>query len=287
MGHPSQIPRGHPAAGRLLGFARREPAAAVTCFFLAAMIVLAVTAPIWVPYSPVTQNLGAISQPPSLSHLLGTDDLGRDLLSRLVWGARVSLNGVALAVGIAVGFGMLVGVPSGYFGGVVDEVAMRIVDTLLSFPAILLAIAIVGTLGPNLTNAMIAVGVVFFPIIARTARAQVLRAKQDLHITVVRSFGASHWRIIFRHILPNSVQPVIVQAALLSAFALLAEASLSFLGLGVQPPDPSWGQMLGRAFRFLRQSQWQIFPPGIAITVTALSFNILGDALRRELDPRV
>lgn len=253
---------------------------------LGLLMLTAVLADLLAPYDPRAQDVTAILQAPSSAHLLGTDDLGRDVLSRLVFGARVSLQASVLAVSVAVVLGVPIGIVAGYFGGWVDNVLMRIVDTLLSFPAIILAIAITAALGPSLTNSMAAVGVVFAPSLARLMRAQILAVKESPYIEAARSFACSRRRIVFRHILPNAVQPVLVQCALLLGLALLAEASLSFLGLGVQPPDASWGSMLARAYSFIGIAPLQIIAPGVAIAVTVLAFNMLGDAAQLALDPR-
>jgi peptide/nickel transport system permease protein len=222
---------------------------------------------------------------PSAAHLLGTDDLGRDVFSRMVHGAAASLYASALAVGIAILLGLPVGLLAGYLGGWVDDGISRFIDALLSFPSIVLAIAVTGALGIGLTNGMIAVGIVFSPQLARLVRARALVVRQELYVDASRCFGASTARILWRHVLPNTVQPVIVQVTLLLAAALLAEASLSFLGLGIQPPSPSWGSMLARAYQNMELSPAQMFPPGLAILFTALAFNTLGESLRVALDP--
>lgn len=265
---------------------RRPRQLRVSLAILVVLVLIAVFADLLAPYDPRAQDVTAILQPPSSTHLLGTDDLGRDVLSRLIFGARVSLQASILAVAVAVLLGVPIGILAGYFGGWIDNVLMRIVDTLLSFPAIILAIAITAALGPSLTNSMTAVGVVFAPSLARLMRAQILAVKEAPYIEAARSFACSGRRIVFRHILPNAVQPVLVQCALLLGLALLAEASLSFLGLGVQPPDASWGSMLARAYSFIALAPLQIITPGIAIAVTVLAFNLLGDAAQLALDPR-
>jgi peptide/nickel transport system permease protein len=207
------------------------------------------------------------------------------VFSRLIYGAPVSLYACVLAVGIAVIVGLPFGLVIAFAGGWVDAAGSRVVDTLLSFPAIVLAIGVTGALGISTTHAMVAVGIVFSPILARVARAQTLVVRQALFVDAARSFGASPLRIVLCHIAPNALQPVIVQITLSLAMALLAEASLSFLGLGVQPPDPSWGNMLARAYGYMEIAPEQMYPPGIAILLTALSFNALGEWLRLALDP--
>ena len=265
---------------------RRIPVSALAAMsFLGFILLLGLLAPLVAPYDPVQQNLDEMLMGPGAGHLLGTDDLGRDVLSRLIYGAPVSLYACVLAVGIAVAVGLPFGLVIAFAGGWVDAVGSRVIDTLLSFPAIVLAIGVTGALGISTTHAMVAVGIVFSPILARVARAQTLVVRQALFVDAARSFGASPGRIVLRHIAPNALQPVIVQVTLSLAMALLAEASLSFLGLGVQPPDPSWGNMLARAYGYMEIAPEQMYPPGIAILLTALSFNALGEWLRLALDP--
>ena len=260
-------------------------AAIVSLFFLIALFLLALLAPIIAPYGPTTQNLGNILAEPSWAHWMGTDDLGRDVLSRLIHGAPSSLFASFLAVAVGCILGVPVGLLAGFMGGWVDDIISRVIDTLLSFPGIVLAIGVTGALGIGLTNGMIAVGIVFSPGLARLMRAQTLVVKQELYVDASRCFGASLGRILLKHVAPNAIQPVIVQVTLLLAVALLAEASLSFLGLGVQPPQPSWGGMLARAYNYMELAPEQMYAPGIAILLTALSFNTLGEALRAALDP--
>lgn len=253
--------------------------------FLAIVILAAILAP-WIGTGdPNAQDLTATLQGPSAHHLLGTDNLGRDLWTRLVFGARVSVLASAIAAGVAMVIGIPIGIAAGYFGRWVDAVLMRVTDTLLSFPAIVLAVGIGAALGPGLVNSMTAVGVVFSPILARLARGQVMAVKQRLFVSAAWTYGTTNLRIVRRHILPNIVQPLIVQIALIMGMALLAEASLSFLGLGVQPPTASWGTMLHDAFQFISMSPGAIYAPGLAIALTALSFNALGDSLRDRFDP--
>ena len=260
-------------------------AAVLALFFLVALFALALAAPLIAPYPPTAQNLGNTLAEPSWEHWMGTDDLGRDVLSRLIHGAPATLYASFLAVGIACLIGIPIGLAAGFAGGWLDDVISRVVDTLLSFPAIVLAIGVTGALGIGLTNGMISVGIVFSPLLARLVRAQTLVVKQELYVDAARCFGASPVRIVVHHIVPNAIQPVIVQVTLLLAAALLAEASLSFLGLGVQPPNPSWGAMLARAYNYLEIAPEQMYAPGLAILLTALSFNALGESLRVALDP--
>jgi peptide/nickel transport system permease protein len=226
-------------------------------------------------------------RPLSPGHLLGTDELGRDLLSRVLWGARVSLPVAFVAVAVGLFGGGLIGLASGYWGGIVDLLLMRFIDALLAFPALILAIAIVAALGPNLTNAMIAIGVVAIPVYARLVRALVLQLKQMEFVTATRSLGATAPRIIVRHLIPNLLNPIIVQVSLSAGFAILSEAVLSFLGLGAQVPTPDWGVMINSGATFLANDPWLAIVPGAAISLTVYSFNFLGDSLRDALDPRL
>jgi peptide/nickel transport system permease protein len=280
------IPRRRPLAGvrRWLQGDLRAPLA---LGFLLILALLAIFAPLIAPYSPTDQNYDAMLQGPSAHHLFGTDDLGRDILSRLLYGAPVSLYASIMAVAIGLAIGLPIGLCAGYFGGGVDPVISRIIDTLLSFPGIVLAVGVTGALGIGEVHSMIAVGIVFSPEIARLIRSQTLVLKGELFVDAARGFGASTARILVRHILPNAVQPVIVQVTLLLAVALLVEASLSFLGLGSQPPSPSWGAMLAEAYGNMEAAPGQMYPPGIAILLTALAFNALGGSLRTALDPKL
>jgi peptide/nickel transport system permease protein len=270
---------------RLRAWLGGNAAAVVALFFLVALFGMAALAPWIAPYSPTAQNLGNTLAEPSAAHWMGTDDLGRDVLSRLIHGAPASLFASFLAVAVAAAIGVPVGLLAGFMGGWVDDIISRMIDTLLSFPGIVLAIGVTGALGIGLTNAMLAVGIVFSPGLARLMRAQTLVVKQELYVDASRCFGAGLGRILLKHVAPNAIQPVIVQVTLLLAVALLAEASLSFLGLGVQPPLPSWGGMLARAYNYMEIAPEQMYAPGIAILVTALAFNTLGEALRQALDP--
>ena len=273
-----------PAAARRRGVGLDLPTI-LSGLFLLLLAVVTLGAPWLMSASPVEQDYALVLSPPSAAHWLGTDDLGRDVLSRLVHGGRASLLGAFLAVAVGTLIGVPIGLLAGFQGGRLDEVVGRLLDTLLSFPAIVLATAITGALGIGLTNGMIAVGVVFSPVLARLARAQAMVIKQELYVDAARSFGASNREMLLCHILPNAVQPLIVQITLMLALALLAEASLSFLGLGVQPPWPSWGAMLSRAYHYMEVAPEQMFAPGCAILLTAMSFNALGETLRQMLDP--
>jgi len=269
----------------LMRWARRDKRGAISLLFLVLLAAVALLAPVIAPYAPTAQDASLTLAEPSAEHLLGTDDLGRDVFSRLIHGAPATLYASFLAVAVALVIGVPVGLVAGFVGGWVDDVISRLIDTLLSFPAIVLAIAVTGALGIGLTNSMISVGIVFSPQLARLVRAQTLIIKQELYVDAARVFGASLPRILWRHVLPNAVQPVLVQVTMLLAIALLAEASLSFLGLGVQPPDPSWGAMLARAYQYMEIAPEQMYAPGIAILLTALAFNALGESLRVALDP--
>jgi peptide/nickel transport system permease protein len=274
--------------GRLSGFARwlvSDIRGALSLAMLVTLLLISLLGPWISPYAPAAQDLDAAMAPMSAEHWLGADDLGRDTLSRLIYGGMASLYASFLAVIIAVLIGVPVGILAGYLGGWVDTVISRIIDSFLSFPAIVLAIAVTGALGIGLTNGMISVGIVFAPQLARLVRARTLVVRNELYVDAARCFGGSTKRILWRHVLPNAIQPVIVQVTLLLAAALLAEASLSFLGLGIQSPDPSWGAMLARAYQNMEIAPEQMYPPGIAILVTALAFNTLGESLRVALDP--
>ncbi|WP_208379098.1 ABC transporter permease [Cumulibacter soli] len=266
---------------------RNDRIAFVAAIFLAIVVLCAILAPIIAPADPNKQELTAILLPPSADHLLGTDDVGRDLFSRLIYGSQVSLIAALISVGVGVIFGVAIGVIAGFAGGWVDAIIMRFVDTLLAFPALVLAIGVGAALGPGLVKAMVAVGVVFAPIFARLARGQVLALKERLFIEVASTYGTSKARIVRRHILPNIARPIVVQATFLMAVGLLAEAALSFLGLGVRPPTSSWGSMLKSAFDFVASAPYQIYAPGAAIALTVLAFNLLGDFANDVLDPTI
>jgi peptide/nickel transport system permease protein len=272
-------------AMRLLRWMRSDIRAVLSIGFLLFLLLISILAPAIAPYAPTDQNVSDLLSPPSATHWLGTDDLGRDVLSRLIYGAPNSLYASFLAVFIAVLLGVPIGLLIGFIGGWFDEIVSRFIDALLSFPPIVLAIAVTGALGIGLTNAMLAVGFVFAPFLARIVRAQTLVVKTALYVDASRGFGASTPYIIWKHILPNAIQPVIVQVTLALAIALLAEAALSFLSLGVQPPAASWGGMLARAYNYIEIAPEQMYAPGMAILLTALAFNALGESMRVALDP--
>jgi peptide/nickel transport system permease protein len=270
-------------AWRRLG---QRPAALVGLAVILFFVGIALAAPLVSPYDPIATDWLAVRKAPSLRHLFGTDEIGRDVLSRVICGARASLLAGLVSVSIALALGMPLGLVSGYQGGIVDGVAMRMIDAMLAIPFLILAIALAAFLGPNLTNAMIAIGVSQMPVFARLTRAQVLAAKHEDYVEAARALGNPDRRILLRHILPNISAPILVQATLAIASAIIAEASLSFLGLGQQPPAPSWGSMLNTAKNFLSQAPWMAVWPGLAIFSLVLSFNLLGDGLRDALDPR-
>ncbi|MCQ1837109.1 ABC transporter permease [Neorhizobium galegae] len=261
--------------------------ALISLAYLSVLVLAAIFAPLIVPYAPNKQNLMDLLAPPSGAHWLGTDDLGRDTLSRLIYGSYNALYAASLAVGIGVAIGVPLGVFIGFVGGWVDQVGSRIIDGVLAFPPLVLAVAVTGALGIGLTNAMIAVGFAFAPVLARTMRAQTLVVKNALYVEAATGFGASRLHLILRHILPNAIQPVIVEVTLMLAVALLAEAGLSFLSLGVQPPESSWGGMLARAYHYVEVAPEQMYAPGFAILFTALAFNTLGESIRVLLDPTI
>lgn len=250
------------------------------------VVLAAVFAPELAPYSPTEQDLFNRLQPPSVAHPMGTDQLGRDILSRLLFGARISLRLACVVVGITLTIGTIVGVAAGYIGGWVDEALMRVVDILLAFPGILLALVIAGFLGPSLTNIMIALAAVGWTQYARVVRGSVLSVREEEYVKAAQIMGVSDTRIVVRHLLPNVLTPVIVLATMDMAYVILGTAGLSFLGLGAQPPTPEWGTMLASGRNFVETAWWVVNFPGIAIMITVLGFNLLGDGLRDVLDPQ-
>ncbi|AGC49659.1 ABC transporter permease [Lawsonia intracellularis] len=251
------------------------------------MVVIAVFAPLLAPYDPTELHLNAVLEPPSNTFLLGTDALGRDVLSRLLYGARASLGVGFIAVGIAVVIGVFFGLIAGYFGGITDEIIMRVVDTMLCFPSFFLILAVIAFLEPSLTNIMIIIGLTSWMGVARLVRAETLSLRERDFIAAAKLCGASTTRILLIHILPNTLTPVFISATLGIAGAILVESSLSFLGLGVQPPDPSWGNMLMEGKDTLEIAPWLSFYPGLAILITILGYNLLGEGLRDTFDPRL
>lgn len=249
-------------------------------------IVIALFAPSIAPQDPLETSWSAVRKAPSAQYLFGTDEIGRDVLSRVIWGARASLMAGLVSVCIAMALGVPIGLLAGYVGGWTDSLISRFTDAMLAVPFLILAIVLAAFLGPSLTNAMIAIGVSATPIFIRLTRGQVLSVKVEDYVEAARAVGNPHWRIALRHILPNILPPLIVQATLAIAAAIIAEASLSFLGLGQQPPAPSWGSMLNTAKNYVDNSPWMAIWPGVSIFLLVLSFNLLGDGLRDALDPR-
>jgi peptide/nickel transport system permease protein len=254
---------------------------------LALAILVALAAPLLAPYDPLKQNLGNALAAPGRAHLLGTDNVGRDVLSRVIWGTRISLVAGFLSVAIALCVGVTFGVVAGFCGGRIDGAVMRVMDAVLSFPPLVLALALGAVLGAGLSGVLLALGVVYTPTFARLMRGQVLTIKARDYVDAARALGAPGWRIACRHVLPNATAPIVVQASLSVAFAILAEASLSFLGLGIQPPDASWGSMINAGRGYLQRAPWIVFGPGAALFITVVGLNFVGDAVREALDPRL
>lgn len=272
----------------MIAFLVRNPRIIVGGTIVAALLLAAIFAPVLAPYDPTAVVVQRSLQPPSAAHWLGTDDLGRDVLSRTLWGSRISLSVGLISVSIGFVVGVSLGLLAGYVGGAVDLLAMRAIDALLAFPALVLAIAITAALGPQLQNAMIAIGIVAVPAYTRLTRGQVLSVREREYVMAARAIGARPLEIVLRHIFPNISNPLVVQATLSTAFAILAEAALSFLGLGAQPPTPSWGQDINYSQRYLSNLFWWMSAgPGVAIFLAVFAFNFLGDALRDALDPRL
>jgi peptide/nickel transport system permease protein len=282
-----RVPR-EDRAGGIAYFARRNPRMIIGGALVLMWLFLALFAPWVAPYDPIKVNVSDSLIPPNGTHLLGTDDLGRDVLSRVIWGSRVSLFVGVISVTIGFVFGVSLGLAAGYLGGKFDLLAMRFIDALLAFPALVLAIAITSALGPQIQNAMIAIGIVAIPAYARLTRGQVLAVRARDFIVAARTIGCSPLRIVLWHIFPSVTNALVVQATLATAFAILAEAALSFLGLGPQPPYPSWGQDINYSQRYLPNLKWWMsVGPGLAIFSAVFAFNFLGDALRDALDPRL
>jgi peptide/nickel transport system permease protein len=264
----------------------RRPSAVLAGAVVGAFIVVALGAPRLAPYDPIATDFAAVRKAPSGVHRLGTDEVGRDVLSRLIWGARASLLAGLIPVAIAVTVSIPVGLLSGYAGGWVDDLIMRMTDAMLAIPFLIVAIALAAFLGPSLGNAMIAIGIATLPIFVRLARGTVLAIKTEEYIEAARAVGGSPLRIAGSHILPNMLPPLLIQSSLTVAAAIIAEASLSFLGMGQQPPAPSWGSMLNAAQRYLSQAPWMALYPGLVIFAIVVALNVLGDGLRDALDPR-
>ena len=265
---------------------RQHPIGTIGAFLIILVVLIAIGAPLVSPYDPTAQPSKRLLAP-NAQHLFGTDELGRDILSRIIYGSRISLYVGILAVSLAVAIGVPIGLSAGFIGGGFDSVVMRLIDIVLAFPALVLAIAITGMLGPSVTNCMIAIGIVYSPQFARVSRASVLTIKNEMYIEAARLVGCRTRRLISRHILPNMLAPLIVLITLQMSTAILTEAGLSFLGLGTQPPTPSWGLMLSAGRKYMELSPGVAIFPGLAIAITVLAFNFLGDGLRDALDPRL
>jgi peptide/nickel transport system permease protein len=279
---PKPASPGRRALRKLL---QRKPAV-VGLVIVVVFVALALFAPWIAPHDPVATSWGAIRKAPTLAYWFGTDEIGRDVLSRVIWGTRASLLAGVVSVSISLLLGVPIGLLAGFVGGVVDGFISRVTDAFLACPFLILAIALAAFLGPSLSNAMIAIGISATPIFVRLTRAQVINVKVEDYVEAARALGNPPWRIALRHVLPNVTAPLIVQATLAIAAAVIAEASLSFLGLGQQPPDPSWGSMLNTAKNYVDQAPWMAVWPGLAIFALVLAFNLVGDGLRDALDPR-
>ena len=265
---------------------RRRPSALIGLGVVVGFILLAIFAPYISPQDPIATSWVAIRKAPSAAHWFGTDEIGRDVLSRVIWGTQASLMAGVISVSISLLIGVPIGLLAGFVGGTVDAIISRITDAFLACPFLILAIALAAFLGPSLTNAMVAIGISAAPIFVRLTRGQVIQIKVEDFVEAARSVGNPPWRIALVHILPNILPPLLVQATLAIAAAVIAEASLSFLGLGQQPPAPSWGSMLNTAKNYIEQAPWMAIWPGISIFLLVLSFNLFGDGLRDALDPR-
>ena len=280
------LPREISPGRRVLMRLARRRGAMVALGVVVFFILLALLAPQLAPFDPLATSWSAVRKGPSAAHWFGTDEIGRDVLSRVIFGTRASLLAGCVSVSIALALGVPVGLAAGYIGGWVDALISRMTDAMLACPFLILAIALAAFLGPSLTNAMIAIGISATPIFVRLTRAAVLQVKVEDYIEAARAVGNSHLRIALRHILPNVVPPLIVQATLAVAAAVIAEAALSFLGLGQQPPAPSWGSMLNTAKNYIDNAPWMAVWPGLSIFLLVLSFNLLGDGLRDAFDPK-
>lgn len=280
---PPAVLRGPGITRRLLS----RPPAVIGLIIAVSMVVIAILAPIIAPYRPEASDFDAILSPPTPTHLFGTDELGRDILSRVMWGARASMQAGVLATLIAVMIAVPIGLLAGYYRGIADTLVMRLTDALLAFPFLIIAVGLAAILGPSLLNATAAIGIVQAPKLIRITRGEVLSLREENFVQAAIADGAPDRSVIFRHILPNAINVLLVQATVVLPFAILAEATLSFLGLGVQPPTPSWGVMLTAAQPYLGTAPWFGIMPGLAILITTLSFNLVGDGLRDVLDPRL
>jgi peptide/nickel transport system permease protein len=291
MAHDLSLPLASAAGPLPRTFVRpailRSPLATAGLVLIIIFAAGALLAPVIAPYDPLDQILISRLKPPSLEHLLGTDQLGRDVFSRMLFGARISLTIGLAVVASASAFGTLVGLMAGYSGGLVGEVLMRFTDIFFAFPPLILAMAIAGALGPSLNNAMIAIAVVTWPVYARLVRGQVLSLREREFVIAARSIGSSTPRILLRHLLPNTLAPILVQASFDMGGAILAAAGLSFIGFGAQPPTPEWGVMISEGRKFISTQPWLSLFPGLAILFTVAAFNLIGDGVRDVLDPRL
>jgi peptide/nickel transport system permease protein len=285
-GAPITLRPARPRWRETLGLLARNPTSAVSALLLLGLVLVAIFDETLAPEGPNEVDVADRLQAPSSAHWFGTDDLGRDILSRVILGAGVSLRVGFLAVGIALLIGTTIGLLAGFYGRWIDDALMRVMDMLFAFPAVLLAIAVLAVRGTGWGNTALAIGIVYIPVFARVTRASVLGVREEVYVRASRSVGASDWRLLTRHVLPNAAPPIIVQTSISLAFAVLAEAALSFLGLGTQPPNPSWGLMLAEGRGFIDLAWWLAFFPGMAIFLTVLCFNLLGDGLRDVLDPK-
>lgn len=265
----------------------RDPKAVIGSVILVTFVFIAITVPVLAPYPSNEQNPQESLTGPSWEHPFGTDRLGRDLLTRMMYGTRTSVSVGLIAVAVAATIGVPIGLLSGFFGGWFDEISMRIIDAWIAFPGLILVIALVAVIGPGVVNVMIAIGLGSFPIYARLIRGQTLSVKERDFVLAARALGSTDLRLVFVHVLPNTIQPVIVQSSLLVGAAILAEAGLSFLGIGIKPPQATWGVTIQEGFDWIRQSPWPAVLPGVAIMLFTLSTNFLGDRLRDMLDPRL
>ena len=270
-----------------VGQFRRSHVGLMGGVLVCAFVLVAALAPLLSPYDPVSADFANVLSPPTRAHLFGTDDIGRDILSRVVYGSRISLQAGLFTVAVALCIGLPLGLVAGYLGGRVDNVIMRGLEVVLAFPGLVLALGITAVLGPKLIHALFAIGVVFVPNFARLIRAQVLSVKEHDFVAAARALGASDRRLVLLHILPNCLAPLLVQSSFSVAFGILTEAALSFLGMGTQPPTPSWGIMLSAGRGYHEQATWLGDFPGISIFLSVLGFNLLGDGIRDALDPRL
>lgn len=282
--HTPKASRGQSVLGKL----RRQPMTVAAAAFIVLLGLAALSAPLLSPYGPDETDYFAILQTPSAAHPLGTDDLGRDILSRMLFATRASLLACLQAVGLAVLVGVVVGLLAGYFGGWVDRLLMLVIDSVLAIPGLLLALALVGALGPGLVNASLALGIIFVPVFARITRIQAAAVNQEPYMEASRSIGLTHRRSVLRHLLPNTAAPLIVQIFITLGVAIVAEGAMSYLGMSIQPPKASWGNMLQRSFSTINEAPWLIFIPGALMTLTVLAFQVIGDGLNRSfaLDTR-